>query len=300
MTQRVLFVFDWLNTSYSQLLLACSRENECDELIFLIECTEEIPSCSHLLEVLKEFFVCRVSKPFYLLPVAKKGISNLHHWLRWRILSPAFQKVYIDTPQQQAPLSHILGVPVEVCPQDPAEQPFFPYSKDIKAKSRGLFILRAQPFHLGHAAIIEHICQEQEEIIVVIAMANLSHTTQNIATAGERLAMILPYLHEVALDRFYLIAMPYSDYTLENFLELKHLLPSFHCVYTNNPCLEALAYTAGFPVKNVATNCSISGNMIRENILLDRPYASLVPSSAYAILSGLVERLKLIHSSERR
>ncbi|MEM3079801.1 MAG: adenylyltransferase/cytidyltransferase family protein, partial [Thermoproteota archaeon] len=52
--------------------------------------------------------------------------------------------------------------------------------------SRGLFIGRFQPFHLGHLKAVEYIINRVDEVIIGIGSAQYSHTLENPFTAGER------------------------------------------------------------------------------------------------------------------
>ena len=55
---------------------------------------------------------------------------------------------------------------------------------------RGLIVGRFQPPHLGHLEIIKQILDKVDEIVIVIAAAQISHTIKNPFTAGERLTLL--------------------------------------------------------------------------------------------------------------
>lgn len=305
MTKRALFVCDWCKLSNNQLMLLTDLSEHYEELIFLIDRAEEIIGLGDLWVQLQGIFSKRINKPFYLFPIVRKGVSDLYHWLRWRILCPPFEKVYIDTDEtsQQHAMEAVLRMPVEVIGRsENKEEMVFSSDDMLPSRSRGLFILRAQPFHRGHAAIIEQMSQESEEIIVVVAMANVSHSAENIATGGERLAMILPFLYETVPHRYYLATMAYSEFSLENFYELEYLLPPFTCVYTNNPSVEALAKSCAYPTKAVIVDQYVSGTMIRERMRCCLPYEEYLPPNVFTFLSqsGIDTRLKMINAKEMR
>ena len=294
-------------------------------------------SCGSLLELLNGTLSTRLNKPFYILPVAGKALPNLYYWLRCKMLCPPIEQVYIDQQDLLAPILSILKTPVEIVEivnagsgrslfmEDIIKEILFhrshrkglvgwlnqtgenfaepgEASDDWKPTSRGLFITRAQPWHLGHAAFIEQMKEEVEEVIVVLAMANKSHQPTDIATAGERMEMVLPWLHENLPGRFYLVPMPYSDFTMENIYELAYLLPSFQQVYTSNPTIEAMAVTAGYAIRSLQKPIAASGTMIRDCIRNDQPYQEHLPETIYHYLQGsaIPERLKKIHERENR
>ncbi len=67
--------------------------------------------------------------------------------------------------------------------------------------SRGIFVGRFQPFHLGHVATIKFALEKVEELVIVIGSAQLSHEFRNPFTAGERIQMIKDSLDaELGID----------------------------------------------------------------------------------------------------
>ena len=59
---------------------------------------------------------------------------------------------------------------------------------------RGLIIGRMQPFHKGHGQVILKTLEEVDEIIIGVGSAQMSHTTNDPFTAGERIMMIKRFL----------------------------------------------------------------------------------------------------------
>ncbi|MDL2295946.1 adenylyltransferase/cytidyltransferase family protein [Lachnospiraceae bacterium OttesenSCG-928-E19] len=56
--------------------------------------------------------------------------------------------------------------------------------------NNGLIIMRAQPFHLGHENMINHMLNECDKIYILIGSAQESGTTRNPFTYGQRKQMI--------------------------------------------------------------------------------------------------------------
>lgn len=296
MCKRALFIFDWHRFTNIQLEFIQQKSDDYEELIFLIDRPEEILFCGDLLEQLNKILSKQIAKPFYLLPVPRKNLSDMYYWIRCRILSPTFEKVYLS----HSLLQSFIREPVEIFDK-PDKSTLITNCKPSR-KSRGLFITRAQPFHVGHAAILGQIMEEKEEVIVIVAMANESHTHLNVATAGERLAMILPLLNEMIPGRYYLAAMPYSNFTMENFYELEYLFPSFESVHTNNPIVKAMAQTAGYQIKVHPITNGISSTSIRKYMCNDQSFENTVPVTVYKFLSQscIPQRLKTISENESR
>ena len=137
--------------------------------------------------------------------------------------------------------------------------------------SRGLFIGRFQPPHLGHLETIKHILKEKDELIIAVAAAQLSHTSKNPLTAGERLTLIRTMLtnNGVASDRYWLI--PMQD-ILDNALwvhHVKRLVPRFDTFYGNNPFTKLLFTEAGFETKEtgIVKRDLYEGTTIRKQIM---------------------------------
>ncbi|HEY0273044.1 MAG TPA: adenylyltransferase/cytidyltransferase family protein [Chitinophaga sp.] len=301
---RALFALDWHNATAAQLDALIALQTHYTELVLVISRPETLldgPSplcCRDLLPALQALLQPRLQRPFYLLPIPGRGLPDYYHWLRWRITCPAFHQVFTDNPAQQKAMEQLFRVPVTVIPRTGPPITWPP----VTGKKRGIFITRAQPFHNGHAAYLEQMQQEVEEVIVVVGVANQSHTLKDFATAGERLEMVQPYLQQTWPGRYYLAALPYSDFSLENFYELEYLLPAFHTVYTINTSTITYAQTAGYPVKNLSRQLDVSGTEVRNCMLHDQPYAHLVPAAVHAYLQSgpLPGRLKQLAEKENR
>lgn len=299
MTKRALFVFDWDHITNQYLTFIQKKSEQFDELIFLIDKADQKVHCGQMLLHLRSTFNPCLKIPFYILPLLQRGLSDIAYWLRWRILCPSFERVYIDQASMQQPLQSILRQPVEIFTQ-PEEFHILNFSS--QNCSRGLFISRLQPFHVGHAEILQRMSQMVEEILIIIAMGNKSHEFNNIATGGERLAMINGYMHASFPQRYHLVALPYSHYSMENFYELEYLLPPFQSVHTNNPQVAAMAHTAGYPVISHSIQKKISSTIIREQIAKGEDYAPNVPANTYQFLqeSEIPMRLRQLHTKENR
>ena len=72
---------------------------------------------------------------------------------------------------------------------------------------RGLLVGRMQPFHRGHLQVIKRILREVDELIICVGSAQLSHSTRDPFTAGERVMMLTKALSEngIPASRYYII-----------------------------------------------------------------------------------------------
>ena len=160
---------------------------------------------------------------------------------------------------------------------------------------RGFYIGRFQPYHEGHQYVLKQIAQEVDEIVIGIGSAQLSHTTENPFTAGERVLMITSSLSDIACP-FYVI--PIEDIK-RNALWVAHVLsmtPPFDLCYSSNPLVVRLFGEAGIAVKSPAMyeRRTHSGTEIRRRMLNGKPWKRLVPPAVVQVLDEIdgVTRLR--------
>jgi nicotinamide-nucleotide adenylyltransferase len=150
---------------------------------------------------------------------------------------------------------------------------------------RGFYIGRFQPYHNGHQSVLEHIAGEVDEIVIGVGSAQLSHGVDNPFTAGERVLMITRSLASIGCP-FYVI--PIEDIQ-RNALWVAHvrsMTPPFDTCYSSNPLVVRLFSEAGIAVQSPAMyeRETLCGTGIRERMLNDRPWESLVPEAVVQVL----------------
>jgi len=80
-----------------------------------------------------------------------------------------------------------------------------------KQRNVGLYIGRFQPFHNGHLQAVKSILREVDELVIMVASAQLSHSETNSFTAGERLTIRLALDEAGVGPKRYLTATVPSD-----------------------------------------------------------------------------------------
>jgi nicotinamide-nucleotide adenylyltransferase len=103
--------------------------------------------------------------------------------------------------------------------------------------TRGLYIGRFQPIHLGHLLVIEEILEKVDELVVLIAAAQFSHTAKNPLTAGERLHIVRNAIIEKGINIQKVWILSAQD-IMDNVLWVPHimrLLPPVDIFFSNNP-----------------------------------------------------------------
>lgn len=102
---------------------------------------------------------------------------------------------------------------------------------------RGLLVGRMQPFHRGHLQVIKRILREVDELIICVGSAQLSHSTRDPFTAGERVMMLTKALSEngIPASRYYIIPVQDIECNALWVAHIKMLTPPFDRVYSGNP-----------------------------------------------------------------
>jgi nicotinamide-nucleotide adenylyltransferase len=161
--------------------------------------------------------------------------------------------------------------------------------------SRGLFVGRFQPFHLGHLATVKFALNRVEELVIVIGSAQTSHEMRNPFTAGERIQMIRDSLvadSEVDIRRILLI--PVSDIYIHSLwtYQVDILVPKYDVVFTND-LLTALLFKER-EIKVVEP--SLSATEVRSKMAKDEDWKKLVPFQTAKVVEDIqgIERIKAI------
>lgn len=149
--------------------------------------------------------------------------------------------------------------------------------------SRGLYVGRFQPFHLGHLHAIKHILSEVDEVVIVIGSAQYSHQLNNPFTAGERVTMVRKALNEAQISSSQYWVIPIRDMHVHMMwvAEVKGYTPKFEYVYSNEPLTRRLFMEASFPVKSIPFNKRnlYLATEIRDRMLKNKSWTELVPKS---------------------
>ena len=159
---------------------------------------------------------------------------------------------------------------------------------------RGLYVGRFQPFHNGHKAVIDLLCDEIDELIIGIGSAQMSHDIRHPFTAGERVLMIQRVLADAKIPVY---IIPLEDIK-RNALWVAHvvsMVPPFDVVYTSNPLVIRLFTEAGFRVESppMYQRQELSGTAIRQKMLEGDEWKQYVPEAAGLVIEsvGGVERI---------
>ena len=171
--------------------------------------------------------------------------------------------------------------------------------------TRGLYVGRFQPFHLGHLEAISFVLKEVDEAVIAIGSAQYSHNANNPFTAGERLVMIRRALEEAGVDYSRVWVVPVPDVHLHMLwvAALEGYTPRFSVVYSNEPLTRRLFMEAGYRVKRVRffERKNFNSTLVRERILHDDSWTTLVPKSVAKFITEIdgVNRLRDLMTTDK-
>ncbi len=169
---------------------------------------------------------------------------------------------------------------------------------------RALIFGRFQPFHLGHLRVIEWALERFDELVLLIGMADESHTVRNPFTAGERIWMIREALKEagVGLDKVITATVPTMSVYVGHALYIINLVPHVQAIITRNPVIAQVFRDAGlevvFPPEFDRTK--YRGTHIRSLMLEGGEWRDLVPKAVADIIDFLngVDRMRKASSMD--
>ncbi|MGI0053835.1 MAG: nicotinamide-nucleotide adenylyltransferase [Thermoplasmata archaeon] len=170
---------------------------------------------------------------------------------------------------------------------------------------RGLFLGRFQPFHLGHLHVVQELKRQrpEEELLIGVGSAQISHTPDNPFTGGERMEMVLRALRESRIEG--VVAIPLLDIDRHGMwvAYLASILPAFGRVYTSNPLTEMLFRDSGYEVLSIDwyDRDRLEGTRIRRGMVDGGEWRSRVPPAVAGYLEeiGAPDRLRRLAVAPR-
>jgi nicotinamide-nucleotide adenylyltransferase len=171
--------------------------------------------------------------------------------------------------------------------------------------TRGLYVGRFQPFHIGHLDAIKAVLKEVDELVIVIGSAQYSHKPNNPFTAGERLAMVRHALQEakIADNKVWIVPVPDVHLHMLWVSAVEGYTPKFTLVFTNEPLTRRLFCEAGYEVRNIHLfeRQMYMSTIVREKMLKDESWRELVPKSIADFILDIdgVNRVRELAKNDR-
>lgn len=165
--------------------------------------------------------------------------------------------------------------------------------------SRGLFIGRFQPFHLGHKSCIDFALGKVEDLIIVIGSSETSHELRNPFTAGERILMIKESLNaDPKIDHKKLLIIPIADINIHSVWSayIRIMVPKYDTLFANDAFTKMLFNKDRIKIIEppAYSRMELSGTLIRKRMLDGLRWTHLVPVETQRVIREVdgVARLK--------
>ena len=154
--------------------------------------------------------------------------------------------------------------------------------------TRGLFLGRFQPFHLGHLEVARKLAQQHSELVIAIGSAQVSHTPSNPFTAGERLEMVHAALLDANVRNTIVIPLPDVGRNSVWVSHVESYVPRFDVLYTNNPLMTRLFSEAGHKVAPAPFHQreSYEGTAIRRVMAKGGDWRAFVPQAVARVIEA--------------
>lgn len=135
-----------------------------------------------------------------------------------------------------------------------------------------LFIGRFQPFHNGHASVLEQMQRDGiDHVIIGVGSAQYSRTSDNPFTFDERRDMITAALADGAVPSYEIIAIEDIHNPPQWVEHVNSLVPSYDVAYSGNEIVRQLLTEAGTQVRAVPDEVDIDASRIRDMVVADNP-----------------------------
>ena len=159
----------------------------------------------------------------------------------------------------------------------------------------GLLIGRFQPFHKGHLEAVNFGLLKVENLWIGIGSSNKSHEKRNPFTADERKEMIFSSLDSKMLDRVKIFFVPDTGDHDKWTYHVDSIVPQYDVVFSNDDFTITLYKKRGKNVIEVPLlkRDVISGTNIREMIISDKDWSSLVPEGTKNVLLKIDAKSRL-------
>ena len=162
---------------------------------------------------------------------------------------------------------------------------------------RALFIGRFQPFHNAHLIDIKKVLKEVEEVIIAIGSSQEKNTLDNPFSYKERRQMIANTLKNNKIKHYKIYPVPdlYNDKKWVDYI--KKNLPKYDFVYSGNQWTLRCFKRHDSKVKKIKLIKGISSTIIRDKIIKNKNWQSLVPKEIMDYTKKIkgVERIKKIY-----
>jgi nicotinamide-nucleotide adenylyltransferase len=168
---------------------------------------------------------------------------------------------------------------------------------------RAMLLGRFQPFHNGHAKVVEWAFDRYESLVLIIGSPQDSYTYTNPFTGGERYLMIQTFLKDKGYTDWNIVPVPdihrYGVYASH----VADFAPPFDIVLTNKELIKLIFEEEGCTVESMPEfdRNLLSGTEVRQRMATGNDWQSLVPEVVAEIIHdiGGVQRVQELYGIEQ-
>jgi nicotinamide-nucleotide adenylyltransferase len=159
----------------------------------------------------------------------------------------------------------------------------------------GLLIGRFQPFHLGHLDALHFALSKVDKLLIGLGSSNKPLEKNNPFSADERKEMILSSIDESMKSRIQIYFIPDIQNHLKWIALIDTIVPKFDIIFTNDKLTTYLYLKQGIQVLPIpfVNRDTLSGTNIREMIINDQKWETLVPEGSKIFLNKINAKLRL-------
>ncbi|MBR9679065.1 MAG: adenylyltransferase/cytidyltransferase family protein [Nanoarchaeota archaeon] len=147
----------------------------------------------------------------------------------------------------------------------------------------GLFIGRFQPFHKGHASVIEYALKQCDKLIILIGSPKQYGKEYNPFTLDQRKKMIKLALPKKVLEKCEITEV--IDYGNNKKWVNAVEKNKFNTVFTNNPHVEKCLKK--HEIRNIPITVHCNATEVRRKMYLDQNWKECVPTKVMEYLEKI-------------
>jgi nicotinamide-nucleotide adenylyltransferase len=165
-----------------------------------------------------------------------------------------------------------------------------------------VFIGRFQPFHLGHLSVLQEC--DTDTVFIGVGSSQYHHTLENPFTFEERKHMIQLALSHHLHIKYDIYAIPDIHNPPRWVDHVRHIVPDFSQVLTNNEFTAQLFEKKGYSIhfSGLVQRDLYQGKEIRNRMMQQQSWEQLVPQEVATYLHDInaVERLQQLHQQKQK
>ena len=152
--------------------------------------------------------------------------------------------------------------------------------------SKGLFIGRFQPFHLGHMHLIKKALRQVDELIIGIGYNNKNDKKRNPFSVKERIEMIDLALPAAGIDNYTIFPVPDHPSDRKWLEQLETLVPKFDIIFISDKntfgekWIEK-CFKKKYKIIKIKALKGIDATLIREKMKKKEKWENLVPKKVF-------------------